>query len=431
MFKQIKDIELYFQQNQKLGIKLGLERMRTLLHYLDNPEQNFRAIHVAGTNGKGSTINFINRALVANGYRIGLFTSPSFSKLNGHIFINEQPISDDDFLTIFKQMYPIIEVMKRQGMHPTNFEILTALAFVYFTKGLDLALVETGMGGKEDTTNCLTPIVSMITNVTKDHTHFLGNTLEEIASHKAGIIKDDIPVVIGKMDDQAFAVIKEEAKMKDAPLYKLCHDFTYSHVEATHPQQSFVWKNRALDEYPVSLTMAGVHQVYNAAMAIQTLKLLEKGRFIIDWEKALTAIEQTQVPGRFERVSEKPLIILDGAHNSAGIDAFLQTVSQTATGKKKHLIFAGFQDKELTIMIHKCIGHFDTIIWTSFAHRRAPTCEEIVKAVDTGDIQIIDDWKKAIDYIMNGSLEDSYYITGSLHFISIVRNYIKEGKSLI
>src|SRR5699024_1194588 len=424
MFKQMKDIELYFEQRQHLGVKPGLSRIRMLLAHLDNPQTKFQAIHVAGTNGKGSTIHFIKQALMANGYRVGWFTSPSFTGLTGHIFLNQQPISEEEWMTIFRAIYPIIEKMDQQNNHPTNFEILTAMAFVFFTRGTDLVLLETGMGGKKDTTNCIVPLFSIITNVSKDHTGFLGDTLTEIASHKAGIIKTETPVIVGEMNESAFAVIEREAHMKHANVYKLSTDFTYTNVKISHHQSSFTWSDGSKDELQVSLTMAGVHQVHNATVAIKALKLLEKYGLMFDWKQALMGIQETQVPGRFERVSEQPMVILDGAHNVAGMDAFLQTVTHEAIGHKKHLVFAGFQDKELLKMIHQCLPHFDTVIWTSFDHSRAASHEAIMNVLTTEQIKVIDDWQEALDdLLVNAHKEDTVYITGSLHFISLVRKY--------
>src|SRR5699024_11277362 len=169
--------------------------IRMLLDNLDNPKRKFQASQVARTHGKGSTIHFIKQALMANGYRVGWFTSPSFTGLTGHIFLNQQPISEEEWMTIFREIYPIIDKMDQQNNHPTNFEILTAMAFVFLTRGTDLVLLETGMGGKEDTTHCIVLLLSIVTNVSKDHTGFLGDTLTEIASHKAGIIKTETPVI--------------------------------------------------------------------------------------------------------------------------------------------------------------------------------------------------------------------------------------------
>src|SRR5690625_3069641 len=179
----------YFTKRDEFGIKPGLERIHRLLELLGNPEKEIKAIHIAGTNGKGSTIQFMKNVLINNGYDVGVFTSPSFYGIRGHIEHNRSFIDNELFLHILELMKPAIKQLDDEENHPTTFEIITAVAFMYFKEHVDIVLVETGMGGREDTTNCFTPILSVITNVDFDHVGFLGDTLEEITAHKAGIIK--------------------------------------------------------------------------------------------------------------------------------------------------------------------------------------------------------------------------------------------------
>src|SRR5699024_5704352 len=191
MFINFQDIEEFMNSRRKFGIKPGLKRMNYLLDRLHHPERYFKSIHVAGTNGKGSTIQFMKKALMANGHRVGVFTSPSLSGLTGHIWCNGQKIETREWVSLMNDIYPIITELDKKGIHLTSFEIITAIVFVYFSKHVHIALIETGMGGRFDTTNCLDPIVTIITNVTRDHTRFLGKSLADIAYHKAGIIKQN------------------------------------------------------------------------------------------------------------------------------------------------------------------------------------------------------------------------------------------------
>src|SRR5699024_7769817 len=199
MFYHLEEVNRFFENRRYLGIKPGLSRMNQLLTYLDNPQKRIKAVHVAGTNGKGSTIHFLKNALIKNGHEVGLFISPSMLDVTGYIFKNNKRIAEETLISILNEMFPIIQQMDESDMHPTEYEIITAIAFFLFVRHVDIALIETGMGGREDTTNCVNPLLSVITNVSLDHTTFLGNTLEKIAYHKAGIIKNNIPVILGEI----------------------------------------------------------------------------------------------------------------------------------------------------------------------------------------------------------------------------------------
>ncbi|MFD2046224.1 bifunctional folylpolyglutamate synthase/dihydrofolate synthase [Ornithinibacillus salinisoli] len=424
MFTNINQVEAFFQSRYKLGIKPGLERMDQLLRMQGNPENGMEAIHIAGTNGKGSTIQYIKNALIASGYRVGVFTSPSLEGRNGHIIDNDQVISEKAFISLLNQLYPSIKQLDHKNLHPSEFEILTVLAFMYFSNSVDIALIEAGMGGREDTTNCFTPILSIITNVSKDHTAFLGNTIEQITYHKAGIIKQNVPVIIGNVSDQSFNIIKNEAAHNNASIYQLNKHFFYRDREIKENAQYYIWIDENNQQLSVVLHMEGMHQVQNASMAIMALKLLSTTKFVINWNDALEAIKTTKVPGRFETIYSDPTIIIDGAHNLAGIESFLHTVSYHERKKKKHLIFAGFKDKDLEQMIDQCIPYFDSITITSFDHPRAASILELQKVIESSKIIKEPNWEALMENILdqNGGI---YYITGSLHFIAKVRKYFE------
>src|SRR5699024_3428120 len=220
MFYSVAEIEDFLHKRKKIGIKPGLTRVKYLFKKMNHPEKYLSIIHVAGTNGKGSTIQFINKALIACNYQVGMFTSPSFTGVRGHFLINGVEISNKDLIFTMNELLPVIQEMDRRNMHPTEFEIITVLALLLFKNRTDIVLLETGMGGRYDTTNCVIPLLSVITNVEKDHMNFLGQTIEEITAHKAGIIKKNRPVVIGRVTDESEIVIKEEAKRKNAPIYQ-------------------------------------------------------------------------------------------------------------------------------------------------------------------------------------------------------------------
>src|SRR5699024_8638115 len=219
------EAEVFFNHRRNIGIKPGLERIKELLDRLGNPERELNVIHIAGTNGKGSTIHFLNAALRENDYQTGIFTSPSFTGLTGHILLNGEPIEVGEFIKILNVIYPAVIEMDHSDRAPTEFEILTALAFVFFSKNGEIILIETGMVRRFDTINVVQPLISNITNIAMDHTEYLGETLREIAFHKAGIIKNHAPVIIGSMEDDALQVIKNEALKNEVDYYILGENF--------------------------------------------------------------------------------------------------------------------------------------------------------------------------------------------------------------
>lgn len=386
--------------------------MKRLLELLDHPEQNVRAIHVAGTNGKGSTIHFIKNALVANGFKTGVFTSPSLHRYTGHFYINDNQMNKKEFLSILNMIYPHVATMDHEGDAPTEFEILTAMAWVYFAKHVDIALIEAGMGGREDTTNCFTPIVSIITNVSLDHMQFIGSTIPEIAYHKAGIIKSNVPLITGKLCEDAIPVIDREIQLKNSPVFRLGEDFL------TSPYSCWKWKERS---YEISLQMTGEHQVQNAAVAIMAVVILEKLHFHINIKKAIAAIENTIIPGRFEKIMDHPRIILDAAHNPAGIQMLVSTIKKHYEPKEINVLFAAFKDKDISSMLRILDGQFNRITLTVFEHPRSLSISDTEKYVNAENVH--PDWRQAIDNMLKNKY-GFYIITGSFHFIAEVREYL-------
>ncbi|WP_404453270.1 bifunctional folylpolyglutamate synthase/dihydrofolate synthase [Virgibacillus necropolis] len=421
MFNNFMEVETYFNERKAFGIKPGLDRIKTLLQLLDNPERKTQGIHVAGTNGKGSTIQYIKNALIQNNYKVGVFVSPSSSGLTGHIFINEQPIQKETFVRLLNVMYPVIAKLDEKNEHPTEFEIITVLAFLYFADSVDFALIETGMGGREDTTNCFVPMLSIITNVSRDHMTFLGDSVQKIASHKAGIMKYKTPAIIGPMSNEAMQVIEQEAATNKVNLSRFGQEFQIFECHDTH----FCWKNRLYNKLDVSLQMLGKHQQINAALAIMAIvKLTELGTSI-DLDLAVNGVENTQVPGRFEIIHRKPQIIVDGAHNEAGIQAFIDAVKTVDHAQKKHIIFAAFKDKDIPVMLKLLQEKFETITLTTFDHPRAATLVELAKYVNHRNTVLAENWKEVIDTTLYSSKQDTdFFVTGSLDFISKVKNYI-------
>lgn len=427
MFSNMEQVQAFFKERSNFGIKPGLSRMYDLLDYVNSPHEKLKAVHITGTNGKGSTLNFITQALVANAYKVGLFTSPSLTGLRGHIYINNECITEAEWIERLNYLYPAIYQLDAQDNHPTEFEILTVLAFDYFVDRVDIALIETGMGGRADTTNCLHPILSIITNIDKDHTHFLGPTIKDIAYHKAGIIKHKVPAIIGNVDKSAFEVIKEELKQRKTTGLFLGNDFIYHTLTSSEIGEQFIWSDDQKSRH-VTIHMYGHHQVENCSIALMALTIIEKSYLKIDWQKVSHAIEQTNMPGRFEEIKQNPPIILDGAHNLAGIQAFLKTVKTHYTHEPKHLIFAAFKDKDITSILSELENVFTSITLTTFKHKRAANMEDLTRHSKKNQHFYIEDWKVALKQIESN--DNYYFITGSLHFISAVRQYLNEPTSI-
>ena len=419
MFYSLAEIEDFLHKRKKIGIKPGLTRVKYLFKKMNHPEKYLSIIHVAGTNGKGSTIQFINKALIACNYQVGMFTSPSFTGVRGHFLINGVEISNKDLIFTMNELLPVIQEMDRRNMHPTEFEIITVLALLLFKNRTDIVLLETGMGGRYDTTNCVIPLLSVITNVEKDHMNFLGQTIEEITAHKAGIIKKNRPVVIGRVTDESEIVIKEEAKRKNAPIYQLGNDFSYRLQE----DQSISLKVPNQYVHQFRLQLKGIHQIENASVALMVLNLLESENFRIDWQEVKSSLAKTKLPGRFEMIHRQPILILDSAHNVAGIKAFVKTVNSYYRTKEKHVLFAGFKDKQLVKMLHELEKTFQSITLTTFEHERAATIGDFVN--DRLQKYYFDkDWKRAIRNMINKNSNAVYFVTGSLHFITMVRKWM-------
>lgn len=424
MMKSIDEIEKYLKNRQSLGIKPGLERMNLLLEKLHHPEKYIPIIHIAGTNGKGSTVQMIANSLIVHDYKIGIFSSPSFTGITGHFLINNEPVSEQELSKLINKIVPFVKELDELGEGPTEFEILTAMAFMYFENRVDIAIVEAGMGGRYDTTNCVRPILSIITSIAIDHEAFLGETLTEIAHHKAGIIKKHCPVIIGPVTEEAREVIEKEAGLQDAPV------FAYgAHFSAIELNNRMTWQGPDGTNLHIRLQLHGHHQIENAAIALMALShLRDKWQYNIDWSRVKNALYDVTLPGRYEVVNESPTIIVDSAHNVAAIESFIETATLQTDVSNSRLIFASFRDKKIEKMIDKLRGASFSVTITTFDHKRAAQREDFTHLLQKrDDIAFQENWQREIINFLTGeSSEATLFATGSLHFVSLVRQYIKQ-----
>ncbi|MDC3412477.1 bifunctional folylpolyglutamate synthase/dihydrofolate synthase [Terrihalobacillus insolitus] len=424
MFQQMNEVEHFFKSRHPYGVKPGLGRIRKLLKLLGNPERNLQVVHIAGTNGKGSTLTFIKQVFIQHDYQVGTFVSPSLNGLCEHIYLNQSPIPPDQFVKIMDNIYPLINKLDQDGDQPTEFELLVAVMFVYFSNKTDIVIVEAGMGGLEDSTNCLSPMLTIITNIGKDHRLFLGDTIASIAQHKAGIIKKEIPLITGALQQEALDIVQKKVKENNTVLYQYGEDFQ---SVLSPNQSSFRFVSDQLAIPHIQLSMFGSHQVSNACIAIMALAQLKEMGWPIEIDKMKEGLREAQLPGRFESIHQNPRIILDGAHNVEGIKAFIQTVQQRFPNDKKHVLFAGFQDKPLQKMIVEMEGAFDRFTLTTFSHERAVSNNKLYQLAHNMNKSVELNWEKVIiDHIKEYHDKEDHvlFITGSLHFISVARAYI-------
>ncbi|SDM98068.1 bifunctional folylpolyglutamate synthase/dihydrofolate synthase [Sediminibacillus halophilus] len=421
MFSNYQEVKMFLEGREQLGVKPGLERVQFLLERLGNPERTIRAIHVAGTNGKGSTTTYIKEMFGSGGWKVGTYTTPHITGLKGEIEIDGKQMTDTQSVQLVNRMLPAIQALDEIGNPPTAFEIKTVAAFCFLDENAEISVIETGMGGKEDATNCFTPILSIITNVGLDHQRILGETIAAIAGHKAGIIKQHVPLILGDVTEEAAAVILKTAKDLCSPVYQIFKNFTLTKVKAEHPENTeFTFKYNGLSLEAV-ISMAGRHQVKNAALALMAVKLLEN-RFPMDWTRVLQGLKHAAIQGRFEKIHDHPAVIIDAAHNPEGMAAFLSTVEHFYPNKKKQLLFAAFKDKPLHKMLSQLGNDFQYVHFTSFPHERAASAE-VLQTYYPEKNSKIDKWEDVIQNHLESTGESILFITGSLYFIELVRKF--------
>ena len=314
----------YLDSLGKFGIKLGMERIEALLKELDNPQDKFKSVHVTGTNGKGSVSSMIANILLAGNLKTGKFISPHLVKYNERISINNNDITDEAFALVISAVKQAADSIVAKGVceQPTQFEVLTAAAFLHFAlEKVDYAVIEVGLGGLWDSTNVITPVVSVITNVALDHCDKLGTTIERIAMQKAGIIKEKVPVVTAAAGDDAIGPIRAVSMFKQAPVYIYGRAFWGEEKESTMNGQTFTLHAGDVYSSDYTIKLAGEHQIANASVAIVAAKLVSKQDDRINELALHIGVANTFWPGRLERIGEKPDVILDGAHNPNGAEA--------------------------------------------------------------------------------------------------------------
>lgn len=430
MFSTYDEAVSWVESRLMLGIKPGLMRMEWMMERLGHPERKLKAVHVGGTNGKGSTVTYLRCILEQAGYETGTFTSPYIEQFNERISVNGQPITDAEILELANVMYPLVmELEDTEYGGATEFEIITAMAFYYFAEvhPVDIAIIEVGLGGRFDSTNILRPLLSIITNIGLDHVKILGSTHREIAFEKAGIIKQRTSVISAVSQPEAQDVILQQAKLKDASVYLFNDQFTLINHVSIDSGETFTWHYEDIMIQDISISMYGKHQTENASLAIMAAYLLQREHSLRITERNLRkGLKSAYWPGRFEIVSANPVIILDGAHNEEGIAALTAELEKRYSSRDKKIVFSALGDKRLDRMIARLDSIANRLTFVTFVHPRATTAEHLFHLSSAENKHMNENWQKALTEEMRSQKENEILIiTGSLYFIKQVKAFLK------
>ena len=368
---------------------------------------NVPSVHIAGTNGKGSTTYYLSSVLKAANYKVGTFISPYFYKPNEMIKINGVDIPDDKFNAIFDEYE---KAFKKYDL--SEFEIETFIAFKYFMdEKCDICVIECGMGGEYDATNIFEPILSIITTVSLEHTDVLGRSLSEIAAHKSGIIYENIPVLLGKIKDEALDTIADIAREKEAPINRIGEIANYDLLEHGIRFDYDVFKD-------IIISSDAIYSIVDATIALEAVKTL-KEKYDISEEAIKEGMKEVVIPARLETINEHPRLIVDGAHNVEGIETLVDSYTKKYPGVMTHIVFACFRDKNITNMLPKVGLAGDEVILTTFDHPRARTYEDYF--LFAADYRFEEDHVALIKSLMEQYPDDNILVTGSLAFAALVK----------
>ncbi|HZH84720.1 MAG TPA: folylpolyglutamate synthase/dihydrofolate synthase family protein [Phototrophicaceae bacterium] len=423
-------MERYFEILQKIFnlrggiIDLRLDRMSQALALFNHPENQFPSLHIAGTNGKGSTAALLHNILRQAGYRTALYTSPHLESFTERIRIGREEIAQAEVISLADEIW---QRTAAANVPLTFFEFITVMAFVYFARNrVDVAVIEVGLGGRLDATNLVTPLVSLITTISKDHEAYLGPDELSIAREKGGIIKPNIPVVCGRMSEPVVKLLREIAQAVDSPAYFLGTAF------------SFLLKNERLFDYigikenlsDLAVALRGRHQLANAALALAALELLSK-HFPVPEAALRRGLETVRWPGRLEVMSERPLVILDGAHNPEGVHALADELLELRQGRKIRLLFATMADKEWQLMLATLAKLADEMIFTRVAMERSADPELLAKTIPIPvPNRVIQDSQTALAALLDSAQpDDIVVVAGSLYLLGEVRPLLAKASA--
>lgn len=411
------DFVNWVQVQKRFSKKASLDKMKYYCEKLGNPENQFKSIHVTGTNGKGSTVAMLANILIHHGYHIGTFTSPYIKSFNERISFDMEAIPDDKMLEIANQIIEYYPLFEKDGYEmPSFFEFITLMSFIYFAslKNLDYAIIEVGIGGRIDSTNVITPILSIVTNVAFDHMSILGNTKEEILTEKLGIVKPQVPIVCGLREDSLIKIAKGVAEKKDSTLCLVDYDkIKVKKCDLTGSVFSY-------KEFPnIELSLVGLHQIENASIVLECYTIL-KDILNLNLKDTLDALATVSWIGRMEIISKNPLILIDGSHNIDGITRVCEFI-RTLRFKHKTAIVSISHDKELEMMIKEIDKTFDEIIFTKYTYARSADPKMLYDLSSAKNKKIIENIDDATNYAKNSNTDFTIFM-GSLYLVSEIKN---------
>ena len=396
------------------GRRPQLERMRWLLKQAGNPQTHFPTVHIVGTNGKGSTTSYLQNILTKSGYQVGTFTSPYITRFNERISINGTEIPDKDLISLVAKAQVLLDDLEEHTAfeRPTEFELVTLLMFLYFDlKQVDMAIIEAGIGGRLDSTNVLSPELVICTSIGFDHTETLGDSLLDIANHKAGVMRKNTPILLGRVSAEVEHFFNQKSHDLQAPLAIIDREIQLLPKDNQTIQISYDhWESPNL-----KLPMLGQHQENNAGLAVTAAHLLAQTFPKITDKSTQEGIEETHWPGRSEWIGNN--IYLDGAHNPQGIASLKQVLKDNFANRRVHILFAGLRRKPLADLLEELKDYDITV--TSFDFFEALPLDDYPK-----DFKRVADYRDWLAQAESANSDDLFVVTGSLYFISEVRNYL-------
>lgn len=399
---------------ERFGIKPGLEVMQQMMELLGYPEQKFKSVHIAGTNGKGSTAAFIDSILRETDVTVGLYTSPHIYTFNERIRINGESISDEELVALIQELK---ELTEQHNIQPTFFEFTTALAYMHFARQhVDIAVIEVGMGGLLDATNVITPLVSVITNIGLDHMEFLGDTKEKIAREKAGVIKQRVPLITSEKDPAILKLLRNECEAKRAPMYTTDELFDIALIRESFENQEFIVTGKY--NATLSIPLLGHHQLQNAVCAIGVILELRKQGIEISEEAIIEGMAGAKWEGRLDVVSIKPLIVVDGAHNQDGVYVLHEYIK--GLPRYDVLVLAQKKGKDLQDMATMIVPLFSHVIVTkgNFMPEEPHVISQKLASVHSS-VHSIEDVAEALNEAKKMLPPDGMMlITGSLYMVA-------------
>jgi len=423
----------YIHKVGNFGSNYGLERTLRLLEHLNSPEKRIKFIHVAGTNGKGSTTAMITRLLREKGFKVGMYTSPFLEEFEERIQIDGNNIPKDILGNLMDEVKDAVDKVIEEGYnHPTEFEIITCLMFLYFFREkVDYAVIEVGLGGRLDSTNVITPMVSVIASISFDHTNLLGNTLREIAGEKAGIIKKGVPVVTYPQEKEALEVLEAKAKEMNSRLYIVSED-DGKLLEVCDEERIFqkVQVKFGNDTIDMKLPLLGEHQITNMLVALKTYEVLSNIEgFEISTNEIQEAISKVTWIGRLETMKRNPLLVIDGAHNIQGIRSLRANVEKYFKYKNIYLLLGILADKQVEEMVQEITPMAKKVYALTPHSDRAELAGDLKKVIDKYNDNCIalESYKEALELALKeADKEDLILVSGSLYMIGDMRKLIRQ-----